>query len=183
MVYEQLETGFSKADLAAHRGRKGTAKLAGDSIEITWADGKKTSSQIEKDKDGVSFAWDMGIFTPVKPIESAAQIAGSYEGGESVSFSGSAASIAKGLELSADGTFVWSSAAAFKSTTSASTATAGSTGGTKGTWRAESYSLILTDDTGKVTRGIAFPYDDDLTPGKPATKRLFFAGTMYKKRQ
>lgn len=179
-VYEHLETGFSKADLAAHRGRKGTARLAGDAIEITWADGKKTTSKLERDEKGPGFAWDMGIFTTVKPIESAAQIAGRYEGGESVTFSGSTSSVAKGLELRADGTFDWSSAAAIKSASNASTVTAGSSGGTKGTWRAENYSLILTDDTGKLIRGIAFPYDDEKTPITP--DRLFFAGTMYKKR-
>jgi hypothetical protein len=181
-VYEHLETGFSKADLAAHRGRVGTGKLVGDSLEVTWRDGKKTLSKLERDKSGgLGFAWNGGLFGPAKPIANAQEIAGSYEGGESVSFSGSTSSVAKGLELRADGTFRRSGVASINSQTDASRVTAGSTSGSTGTWRAENYALILTDDAGQVFRGISFPYDDEKTPTKP--DRLFFAGTMYKKLQ
>jgi hypothetical protein len=179
-VYEQLETGFSKADLAAHRGNKGKAQLIGENLEVTWQNGKKTTSKLERDdQGGIAFAWDGGLFGAVKPIASAAEIAGSYEGGESVSFSGSTSSVAKGLTLNPDGTFRRASVAALSSKTDASRVTAGSSGGSAGTWRAENYSLILTDEAGNVFRGIAFPYDDAQTPIKP--DRLFFAGTLYKK--
>lgn len=179
-VYRQLETGFSAADLAAHRGGKGTAQLAGDKLVVVWSDGRKTSSTLERDTArSVGFAWDGGLFSAVEPIESAAKIAGNYEGGESISFAGGSSAVAKGLTLNPDGTFRRGSVAAISTSTEASRVTAGGSGGSTGTWRVESYSLILTDEAGNVVRGIAFPYDDEKTPITP--DRLFFAGTMFKK--
>jgi hypothetical protein len=178
-VYEQLETGFSKADLAAYRGNKGTAVLTGDSIEVTWGNGKKTQSQLERDKDSLGFAWDGGLFNPVEPMASASEIVGIYEGGESVSFGGGSSAVAKGLELHADGTFRRSAVSAIKTASQGTQASAGASSGSSGTWQLSGYSLVLVDETGKTFRGIVFPYDDDKTPVKP--DHLFFAGTMYKK--
>lgn len=56
---------------------------------------------------------------------------------------------------------------------------AGGRGGSTGTWKAAGYSLLLTDRSGKLVRGITFPYDDTATPVYP--DRLFFNGTMYKR--
>jgi hypothetical protein len=179
-VYQQLETGFSKADLAAHRGNKGTARLVGSSLEVTWASGKKTTSNLERDKDSLGFAWDGGLFGPVEPMASAADVVGVYEGGESVSFGGGSSSVAKGLELRADGTFSRSAVSSINTASQGSRVSAGATGSTTGTWQLAGYSLVLVDETGKAFRGIVFPYDDAKTPVKP--DRLFFAGTMYKKK-
>lgn len=181
-AYAELEHGFSAADLAAHAGRKGTCRLDGAQLEITWADGKKTKSTIEPSKSGRAFTWDMGIFTMVQSFSDPAEVAGVYEGGESLSVGGSSAVVSKRLELRPDGTFAWSGVSFLGSTTESSRVSAGAVdGGSTGTWRIAGYSLLLADTQGNVFRRIAFPYDDESTPLKP--DRIFFGGMMYKKQR
>lgn len=176
-VYRDLETGFSAADLAAHKGPQGTFEVAGNTMKVTWSDGKTSESEIEPDEP--AFTWDMGIFTPVKPFDDAAALAGEWEGGESISAGGNTAAVAKTLRLNADGTFAWDSVSFVKGETGESVLSGGAAGGTIGHWKLDGYSLILTDASGNVLRGITFPYDDEKTPVNP--DRFFFAGTMYKK--
>ena len=85
-VYRNLETGFSPQDLAAYEGQQGKYTVSGDTMTVTWSDGKTTESAIER--EGQGFMWDGGIFSPVKPIQDKAKIAGEYEGGESLSVGG-----------------------------------------------------------------------------------------------
>lgn len=178
-VYQSLEHGFSEQDLAAHAGPKGTCSVKGDRLEVQWTNGKKSSSKIRRERTG--FSWDAGIFTPVKPFEPGVPIAGTYEGGESISYSGNRAAISKTLELRADGTFHWSGVSFLSSMTDATRVTAGSNGiDSTGRWHAAGYSLVLIDSTGNVYRRIAFPYDDEKTPPNP--DRIFVGGTMFKRR-
>jgi len=172
-VYRNLQTGFSKEDLAAHQ-MKGKFKLNAGTLEVTWTDGKKTASKFEADTTG--FSWDMGIFTPVKAFADASAVAGSYEGGESLSSGGNYAAVSKSLELKADGTFTMYGIGSIKGTTESSVVSADSQGGAKGTWKLDGYSIILTGSDGKTARQIAFPYDDE------KTRRLYLGGTMYKRK-
>lgn len=181
-AYAELEHGFSAADLAAHAGRKGTGRMDGAQLEITWADGTKTKSTVEPSRSGRAFTWDMGIFTVVQPFGDPAEVAGAYEGGESLSVGGSSAVVSKRLELRPDGTFAWSGVSFIGNTTESSRVSAGAVdAGSTGTWRIAGYSLILADTQGNVFRRIAFPYDDESTPLKP--DRIFFGGMMYKKQR
>lgn len=177
-AYQGLQTGFSAADLAAHKGYQGTYQVAGDTMQITWSEGKPTKSTIERSAGG--FAWDAAIFTAVKPFQGAKSIAGSYEGGESLSVAGNSAAVSKTLQLRADGTFTWDGVASVTSATKESKVTTGGQSSGGGTWRMDGYSLLLTERGGRVIRGISFPYDDPMTPVYP--DRLFFNGTMYKRR-
>ncbi|MBI2214366.1 MAG: hypothetical protein HYU52_12030 [Acidobacteria bacterium] len=177
-VYGNLETGFSDADLAAHDGQRGTCSATGDSLTVTWSNGKSTTSDVERDGDG--FAWDGGIFVPVEPFSGAEAIAGRWEGGESLSHGGSRVSVAKTLELREDETFEWDSISFVAGETARTEIAASAQGGSSGTWKLSGYSLILTDANGVTLRGIAFPYDDEDTPVSP--DRFFFHGTMYKHR-
>jgi hypothetical protein len=174
-VYRELTEGFSAADLAAHTGPKGKAARIGEDLEITWQDGKKSKAGYSATATG--FGWDAGIFTPVKPISGAAAIAGSYEGGESLS-SGSA--VSRSIELRADGTYVRGATASVTSRSDQSQVSAGASGSGSGKWTVSSYSITLTDNAGKAVRQIAFPYDDTSTPITP--DHLYIGGTMYKKR-
>lgn len=176
-VYEKLAFGFSREDLAAHTGRRGTARLDGAKLEITWADGKKRASKLERSRGG--FIWEMGNFTPVQPFANAAELAATYTGGESVSGGGANVAVSKTLELRADGSFRWDRVSFVGSTSQTTRLSAGSSGATTGTWSASAFSLTLTDSAGTVLRRIAFPYDDDKTPLKP--DRIFFGGIMYKR--
>jgi hypothetical protein len=151
--------------------------VAGSMMHVTWADGKVTKSKLER--DGSSFTWDMGIFTPVKPLPGAKVLAGTYEGGESLSHGGNHAAVSKTLQLRADGTFSWSGVSFLQTTGARSQLAAGGQGATSGRWRTEGYSLLLTDQGGTVLRGIAFPYDDEKTAVYP--DRLFFGGIMYRR--
>jgi hypothetical protein len=176
-VYHNLEHGFSPEDLAAHAGRKGRAKAKGNDLEVTWSDGKKTTSDVER--DGTGFLWDMGIFTAVTGFETPSEIVGSYEGGESLVSGGNAAAGLKRLELRPDDTFTWEGVSFVGTTTSASRISAGGSGTSKGRWSLSGFSLTLVDDTGATLRRIVFPYDDAKTAVKP--DRIFFGGLMYKK--
>lgn len=179
-VYRNLEDGFSAADLARHKGRKGTCRADGNLLHVTWADGRKTTSKIERRE--MAFSWDAGIFTAVKPFGDAPEISGRYEGGESLSVGGNRAAVSKRLELRRDGTFRWSGVSFLSSSSETTSIAAGSTGGdSTGTWRIESHALLLTDAAGVTLRRIAFPYDDEKTPLKP--DRIFFGGTLYNKQK
>ncbi|MSU50169.1 MAG: hypothetical protein EXS37_13980 [Opitutus sp.] len=176
-VYQNLEHGFSRADLTAHRGPRGTAKTADKKLAITWNDGKETSDEIER--EGAGFIWERGIFTSVRAFGHAADVAGIYEGGESLAVGGVRAIVSKRLELRADGTFTWDGVALVGNTMQPSQLSSGKDAST-GRWQLNGYSLILTDSSGAVLRRIAFPDDDEKTPVKP--DRMFFGGMIFKRR-
>lgn len=178
-AYENLRTGFSKADLEAHEGRRGKVSMDGDAMVITWPDGKETKSRLEVDKDGEGFAWDTGLFTPVEAFDDDGQLAGKWEGGESLSRGGNFIAASRSLDIRTDGSFDRSSIASVKGTTEHSEIGAGSQSAGTGQWKLDGYTLTLTEADGKVTKGICFPFDDEATPVKP--DRFFFNGTMYKK--
>lgn len=179
-VYQGLETGFSARDLAQHAGPKGKAVLEGERLEVQWPDKKKSGGKISREAS--SFSWNAGIFTVVKPFAADLPLAGVYEGGESISFSGNRAALAKTLELRADGTYRWSGVSFLNSASDITQVTAGSNGeDSTGRWHAGSYSIVLVDAKGHAYRRIAFPYDDEKTPLNP--DRIFIGGTMFKRRE
>jgi hypothetical protein len=178
-VYENLVDGFSAADLAAHKGRRGRGALTGDKLEVTWADGKTTSSKFSSDKGG--FGWNGGIFTAVKPLPAASVIAGRYEGGQNLASASGVAITSRSIELRPDGTYSSAGVSSLSSSSDRSRVTANSSGaGPSGTWTATSYSITLTDSTGKAKRAMAFPYDDPSTPITP--DHLYIGGTLFKRR-
>ena len=81
-VFCQLDGGFSRADLSGHTGPRGTLKNGQQGLEITWRDGGKVTSKIER--DGPGFAWDMRIFAPVSAFGHSSEAAGTYECVESL---------------------------------------------------------------------------------------------------
>ncbi len=172
-VFQNLENGLTDADLAAHRGPKGTFKYAGGQLEITWSDGKKSKSAVEPDKTG--FAWDMGIFTPAPALSDRKWVVGKFEGGESLVGSGTALMTSNSFEFRADGTYTRTGVASARS----GSVTTGSQGGSTGTWKAEVYSLTLTGSDGTVMRKIAFPYFDN--DKSPLPGRLYFGGLLLKR--
>ena len=176
-VYVDLADGFTDEKLAAHEGRQGTVSVNGDEMTVTWSDGKKTTSDLERGKN--AFNWDAGIFSAVKPFEDSSPLVGRWEGGSSSSFGGASGVTSRTLELKEDGTFTGATAASLRSESAESVASAGSTGRNAGRWKLDGYALILTYDDGTVTRGLTFPFDDEKTPAFP--DRFYFAGTMYRK--
>jgi hypothetical protein len=176
-VYQNIEDGFSRDSLAAHVGPKGNATSKGRQLEVTWSDGKKSTSDVER--DGAGFAWDMGIFTPVTAYENTSDIVGVYEGGESIGTGGTSAAVSQRLELRADGTFTWSGVSFVGADAKARHVNANRSNESRGRWQLSGYALILTDTSGAVWRRIAFPCDDEKTPNKP--ERMFFGGILYKR--
>lgn len=180
-AYENLLTGFSAEDLANHKGRHGKLSVSGDSMTITWSDGKEATSKLERDHDGSGdgFAWDTGLFAPVKAFDDPSELAGKWEGGESLVHGGDFIAASHSLDIHPDGTYSGESVASVKGTTEHSEIGGGSSSSAEGKWQLDGWSLILTHPDGTTTRGIAFPFDDEATPVKP--DRFFFNGTMYKK--
>jgi len=176
-VYQNLEYGFSKDDLTGHAGPRGTAAAEDSMLVVTWADGKKTTGNVER--EGTGFLWDMGIFTAVRAFEDVSDVAGIYEGGESLSFGDNRAAASRRLELRADGTFSWAGVSFVGPTPQASRLSTGDNDASKGRWQLSGYSLILTDEKGAVLRRIIFPSDDEKKAVKP--DRMFFGGMIYKR--
>lgn len=172
-VYLNPEDGFSDETLAAQQGRHGTVSVDGDTMTVKWSDGKETSSTIEREKGG--FNWDTGIFAPVEAFTDDSQLVGRWEGGTSVSFSGSRAANSSTLDLREDGTFSRAGVASLQSGSGESEVSAGAQSESSGTWKLRGHTLTLTYGDGKVARGITFPFDDE------KTRRFYFGGTMYKK--
>jgi hypothetical protein len=172
-VYRDLSRGISQQDLEAHTRARGTLAVQDDTMTVTWSDGKTTTSKIER--DGEAFTWDMGIFTPVKPFDDESDLAGRWEGGESLSGATGRAMMSKTLELRSDGTFTWHSVSFLSGESERTSVSAGGQGGTSGRWELDDYTLTLTSDDGKTYSGVAFPYHDGSKP------RVFFNGILYKR--
>lgn len=176
-VYQNLSTGFSEADLAAHEGQRGTYSVDGDQMTVQWADGNTTTSTLERDGDG--FAWDTGMFVPVEPFDGSEDLGGTWEGGSSLTTSAGYAAVARTLLLREDGTYQWDSASSFSGASAQSGYSTGGEKSSSGRWTIEGFSMTLESPDGETVRGIAFPFDDEDTPVNP--DQFFFAGTMYRR--
>jgi hypothetical protein len=170
--------GITPEQLAAHKGRQGTVSAEGENLTVQWSDGKQTSSKIERE-GGPGFAWDTGIFAPMKSFGDPSELHGQWEGGESVSFSGSSSAVSRTLDIKPDGTFTRVGVASLRSESNESVASAGASGTTSGRWSLDGYTLTFTYGNGDVVRGVSFPFDDEKTPVNP--DRFYFGGTLYKK--
>jgi hypothetical protein len=179
-IFKDLAHGVTSVDLSAHQGPSGSYKLIGNQLEATWSDGKKSASTFEHKKGDVGFAWDTGLFAPMKPFTNAAAVVGSYEGGESVGGGGNLVIVARSLELRADGSFTSTGISSAKSTSSGTQFSGGGQSAEKGKWSLAGLSITLTGEDGVARRMIAFPFDDEATPIYP--DRMFLGGMMYKRR-
>lgn len=168
-VFQNLALGFSPEDLAAHAGPRGDASANGRQLAITWADGTKTTAELER--DGTGFTWDLGIFFAVSLFASPHEITGVYVGEDGVL-------TGQRLELRGDGTFAREVVSLAGSPPSARALPATS-GANSGHWELRGHSLILTEANAAGQRGLAFPLDDAKTPIKP--DRMFFDGAMYRR--
>lgn len=175
-VYQNLEHGFAPADLAAHSGPKGTCRLAGKSLEVTWSDRRKSSGVIQRTRGG--FKWDRGTFVPARPLPGDTSLSGAYEGGETLSFN--RAPLARTLELRADGTFHWTGVSLQTSASNPTRIEAASNGrDSAGRWHAKGYTLVLVDSEGRIFRRIAFLSEDaSLT----TRTQIIFAGIVYSRK-
>lgn len=177
-VLRDLERGFSRADVTSHAGPQGKVRRTERAVEITWADGTKATSVLER--DGSGFTWDMRIFSPVQPFESEADVPGMYECLESYDVTGATAPVPMRLDLRADGTFRWEGVAFTASSRDAPRLISGPREATDGRWELNGFSLQMTTIGGATIRRFVFPHDDDRTVIKP--DRMFFAGLMFKRR-
>lgn len=168
--------GITDDALAAHKGQSGTYDVAGNNLTIKWSDGSTSSNELERDGDG--FAFDTGLYAPVDPFTDQSALAGSWEGGSSMSFGGGSSILSKSLVIAADGTFTQSGAASIRAESDESVASAGGTSATRGRWSLDGYTMTLTYENGEIVRGVAFPFDDEETVFNP--DRFYFAGIMYK---
>jgi hypothetical protein len=176
-VFRQLETGFSKADLAGYAGPRGKLTRRENSLAITWSDGGETVSKLER--DGSGFAWDMRVFSPVTAFDAASDVVGVYECSESMP-PGTGTAVAQRLDLRSDGTFGWDGVALTATEARKAVIKSGNNASTTGRWELSGFSLHLTTSSGITLRRLVFPSDDEKTVVKP--DRMFFAGLMFKRR-
>lgn len=173
-VYQNPVQGLSPDDLKAHKGPKGRFQFADNKMAITWADGKVARTEVERDEKGPTFMWDLGIFIPAEPVTDAKQIIGVYEGADTLAVKDKVARpvfVNQSIEFRADGTY------------QRGKATGASVWGTDaGTWKAEGYSITLTDQEGKTLRVILIPAttDPDL---KQQPDHLYMGGMLLRKMQ
>lgn len=176
--YENLATGFSAEELAAHKGSKGRYSVSGGQMQVIWSDGKSSQSPIKEALGG--FDWDTGMFAIVEPFQEGKSISGTYEDGTSLASGGGSITLSKSLRINEDGTFEMAGISSLTSTSDNTQANAGSRSGTTGRWQLEGYTMTLTTSDETQTHHIAFPLDDAKTPAYP--DRLFIGGTAYQHR-
>jgi hypothetical protein len=174
--YENLSSGFSPAELDAHKGLKGTYKMSQGSLEVTWSDGKSSKAELEIVPGG--FNWDTGMFLPVEPVKPGKTIAGIYEGGTSLGGGSNSIIISKTLRLDADGKYSMSGISSLSSSSNGTQAKAGGQSEANGSWNLDGFVLRMTTSEGASEQHIAFPFYDEKTSTSP--DRLFVGGTMYK---
>jgi hypothetical protein len=175
-VYQDLEHGFSPEDLKGHTRRRGKAGREGRRLEVTWADGSKSAGELER--DGAGFTWDMGIFAPVVPFGDAGELTGVFDATDAVAVPGAPGT--QRIEFRTDGTFSAEGLAFPDDDPKSGVAGKRDVAVSQGTWQLRGLSLVLKTADGGVLRGLAFPEDDPRTVLKP--DRMYFAGTMYKRR-
>lgn len=175
--YENLSSGFSPAELDAHKGLKGTYKVSKGVLEVTWSDGKSSKAELEIVPGG--FNWDTGMYLPVESVPSGKTIVGTYEGGTSLGGGGNSIIVSKSLRLDADGTYSMSGISSLSSTSDGTQAKAGGQSDASGRWSLDGFVLRLANSEGTTEQHIAIPFDDEKTPIYP--DRLFVGGTMYKR--
>ena len=147
--------------------------LQGKSIH--WADGRTQELKIESTNAG-AFNWDMRIFVGMGPFTSPAQLVGKFEGGNSAS----GAVVVSGLVLQANGTYTGGFAGNISATSAGSKVTVGNSGDSAGRWSLSGWVLTLTDNTGRVTRGVAYPIEKDDKTGQVV--RFYFANVAYQRK-
>lgn len=171
-VYQNPEVGFSTEELAAHAGPKGRCSVVGAQLNVTWSDGKKTSSPIKVSTRRTAFSWNAGNFFAVKPFANAAELVGAYDGGESLSGNAGGAVGSQRLELHADGTFSWQGVSFAQRPDHGATDLL-ATGECVGRWALQSFTLVLIDANGITLQRIVFPVQPE---------GLVLGGLLYKKR-
>jgi hypothetical protein len=176
-VYRRLRIGFSKADLAAHGGPRGTVSRSERGFAITWADGSKSIADVER--DGSEFTWDNGIFSAVTSFGGADELPGIYSTTDSTSADGTWTP-PQVLEFRADGTFQWTGVTfALKSGHNAQLVPERGAS-TRGRWELKAWSLVFTREDGTAVRLIAFPQDDEKTVIKP--DQIYLGGAVFRRR-
>ncbi|MBF9140504.1 hypothetical protein [Hymenobacter properus] len=172
--------GFSAAELAAlPASSRGSYSVVGNKLSVRWASGQTSSSEVEP--QATTFSWDMGIFLAGKPFQSPSQLAGSFEGGNSISTSSGSASAVSSLTFRPDGTYSGGGASSFggRNEAGAKTYSAGSTSSNSGRWSLSGWLLTLTDAQGRTTRGVAFPVERNDKTGQ--VTRFYFDNVAYKR--
>ncbi|QKG51782.1 hypothetical protein [Hymenobacter sp. BRD67] len=175
----QNPTGFTAAALAATpASQRGSYAVDDNTLTIKWASGQSSVNKLEDVHDN-AFNWDTGIFLGVKPFDSSQQLAGSFEGGNSVSFGGGGVSASNDLTFSADGTYAQGGVVTASASSSESTTDVGSASSSGGKWQLNGWVLALTDTKGQVATGVAFPVEtDDKTQ---QVTRFYFQNVAYKR--
>lgn len=174
-VYQGPEYGFAPEDLALHTGAKGSCRLTGDALHVTWSDQRRSKGKIQRSADG--FTWDGGTFLPAAPFPSSDQLVGVYEGGEALSLKPNRAPLARTLELRDDGTFHWRGVSLVARSRRPGNVEAASNGSdSAGRWRAHGYCLVLVDSEGRIFRRIGFLWNH---PASREAASVVFAGTLY----
>lgn len=177
MAYENPTGDFSAASLAATATSQGKISLQGKDLVFTSTKGpdagQETRSEYDPQDEG-GFYWNTGSFIPVTALTGTRGIIGKWQGG----FSVIGASVARTLELNADGTFSLSGAASLESRTDGSEVRAGSSGQIlRGKWSVSGFFMTLTGSDGTTRRSVAFPWDDAKTPANP--DKFFFDSIMW----
>ncbi|HZZ73317.1 MAG TPA: hypothetical protein VFE24_13765 [Pirellulales bacterium] len=172
-VYENLTAGLTAADLKAHAGPRGKYQFGDHKMKITWSDGTAEESNVERDGTSPGFMWDLGIFSPVSPLQ-AADVAGTYDGGETLTQLGPDSAVFTGQEFifRPDGTYLRNAVANLQN--------AGGGGSDEGTWKTDGFSLTLTSNKGKTMRKLTLPVTIDEKSKQP--DHLYLGGLLLKRR-
>ena len=165
-------------DFAAARSarpdRTGTYGMEGETLVVTWADGKTIASNYKQDKD--CFGWNGGIFCPVKPFAKGARLEGKFSGGQSAG--GGAVASSTTISFSPDGSYALSSTGSVSPGGGVAGSAASSSSET-GSYELSGTSLTLRSAGGAAKKILVFPYDDGGKGKQPA--RLYFGGTMLRR--
>jgi hypothetical protein len=163
-----------KAAAAKDPNNNGTYSISGNKMTILWANGQKTTSDLEPDK--TCFMWDMGSFCPAEQFPKGTRLEGVFDGGASAGY-GRVAN-ATTLTLSKDGHYKLEQAGSVHSEVSQGTQLyGGSSGGESGTYDISGTTLTLNG--GKSRTVLTFPYDDG-TAG-PSPRRMMFDSILLKR--
>ncbi|MGI4874029.1 MAG: hypothetical protein ACRYFX_22955 [Janthinobacterium lividum] len=142
---------------------------------IRWADGRTEALKMASSSAN-TFTWDMGTFVGMGPFTSPAQLVGRFEDGNSAS----GAVMVSGLVLQANGTYTGGFAGNISATSAGSTVTVGNSGDSAGRWSLSNWVLTLTDNTGHITRGVAYPIEKDDKTGQ--VMRFYFSNVAYQRK-
>lgn len=167
---------FAAAERAAP-GTTGTLTVSADQWTLRWADGRsQTATYQPANPPERCFYWNSGLFCRVQSFTPGQLLEGAYSG----AIGGGGVGAARTYRFTADGRYTLELVGTVSTSSSTSSAFAGSNSSERGRYTVKANSVILQSDIGEARSLTAFPFEAGNSTTTPL--RFYLGGFMLKRK-